>query len=74
MITVGERHTCPHHPQAEFLYNEECPVEFVYAWQEKDEDKRQWLSGIVRVGDTKSNNLHNHDIHTPTKVPSNQCS
>ena len=50
--------------------SKDCPVEFVYVWPENSEDKRRWLSGIVRVGDLKSRNLHNHLINGPTKVPS----
>jgi len=70
VIPFSERRSCPSHPEAVLLATEECPVEFVYVWPADSKDNRRWLSGIVRVGDLKSNNLHNHDVHGPTKIPS----
>jgi len=70
IIPFSERRPCSKHPEAVLLVTEECPVEFAYVWPADIKDKRRWVSGIVRVGDMKSNNLHNHDVHGPTKVPS----
>ena len=69
-ISISEHRSCPDHAGAEVIVSKECPVEFVYVWPANSEDKRRWISGIIRVGDLKSDNLHNHDIHGPTKVPS----
>ena len=64
-----ERHPCPKHPDLFLVSSGECPVEFVYAWPVCKDDKRRWLSGIVRRDDMMSNNLHNHPLPAPTKVP-----
>ena len=68
-ISTREHRGCPDHPDSH-LTLQECQVEFVYVWPEKDEDKRRWLSGILRRGTMEADNLHNHPLHGSTKVPS----
>lgn len=60
---------CPQHSEASLVSSGECPVEFVYVWPTHSEDKRRWLSGIVRRDYMKASNLHSHPLHAPTKVP-----
>ncbi len=57
---------CPQQREASLVSSGECPVEFVYVCPTRNEDKRRWLSGIVRM---KVSNLHSHPLHAPTKVP-----
>ena len=68
-ISVKERRLCPQHPEIALVSTGSCPVEFVYVWPTSSDDKRRWHSGIVRRDDMKSNNLHNHPLPGPTKVP-----
>ena len=73
IVSTKEHRPCPKHsdseqPQLELA--KECPVEFVYVWPADKEDKRRWLSGIVRTGNMVSSNLHNHPLNRPAKVPS----
>lgn len=66
MTSTREHRHCPDYPVPN---KGECPVEFVYVWPQKNEDKHRWLSGIVRQGGKESNNLHNHPLHNATKIP-----
>lgn len=68
-VSNKELRPCPQHPEAALVQSGPCPVEFVYAWPTSSDDKRRWHSGIVRRNDMKSNNLHNHPLPGPTKVP-----
>lgn len=68
-ICTREHHPCPKHPDHSLVLSAACPVEFVYAWPVCNDDKRRWLSGLVRRGEMVSNNLHNHAIPAPTKIP-----
>lgn len=69
-VSTKEHRSCPNHAEQKLELVNECPVEFVYVWPADEGDKRRWLSGIVRTGDLKSSNLHNHPLNGPTKVPS----
>jgi len=69
VAAISQSCACPEHTEAELVVSKDCPVEFVYVWPEDSKDKRQWLSGVVRVGNLKSRNLHSHLINGPTKVP-----
>ena len=69
-VSTKEHRPCPYHAEQQLELVKECPVEFVYVWPADVGDKRRWLSGIVRTGDLKSSNLHNHPLNGPTKVPS----
>lgn len=69
-MPVRENKSCPDHPDANLIVKNECPVEFVYVWPENKDDKRRWISGITRTGDLKSDNLHNHPLLGPSKIPS----
>ena len=60
---------CSQHPNASLKRTENCPVLFFYAWPENSNDNRRWLTGIVRSGNLESNNLHNHPIHSESKIP-----
>lgn len=68
-IPIRENKSCPDHPDANLIVKKECPVEFVYVWPENKDDKRRWISGITRTGDLRSNNLHNHPLLGPIKIP-----
>ena len=67
--SVKEQRPCPNHTDVQLTAVHDCPVEFVYVWPLNNNDKRRWLSGIIRRGDLSPNNLHNHPLHGPTKVP-----
>lgn len=69
-VSKREFRPCPDHPETVLVQSGPCPVEFVYVWPLCSDDKRRWLSGLVRRSDMMSNNLHNHVLHGPTKVPS----
>lgn len=69
-VSTRELKSCPDHPESQLKNECECPVEFVYIWPENKDDKRRWLSGIVRQGDMTTDNLHNHPLHQATKIPS----
>ena len=58
--------SCCQHP---LKRTKECPVLFFYVWPEDPNDNRRWLTGIVRSGDLQSQNLHNHPMHSETKIP-----
>ena len=47
------------------------PVEFVYLHPKKSKDGRRWFGGIVRCQKSPSLNVHNHRIHSATKIA--QC-
>ena len=62
---------CTQHPKAQLQRSGSCPVEFVYIQPCEPSDNRRWLTGIVRDhGEVmKKDNIHNHPIHLPTKIP-----
>lgn len=64
-----ESRPCPKHRESVLVQSDPCPVEFVYVWPTSSDDKRRWLSGLVRRSEMLNNNLHNHPLHGPTKVP-----
>jgi hypothetical protein len=70
VTSVREHRCCTDHPGMELVVKNECPVEFVYVWPVDTNDKRRWLSGLVRRSDLASHNLHNHPLNKETKVPS----
>ena len=45
-------------------------MEFVYIWPVDEADNRRWITGITRGELTVSENLHNHPIHSSSKIPS----
>ena len=49
----------------------ECPVEFVYLHPKNSKDGRRWFGGIVRCQKSPSLSVHNHRIHSATKIA--QC-
>ncbi len=69
-VSTREHHSCPSHPEVSLTCSEECPVEFVYVWPEHPGDKRRWLTGIRRTDQDPADNLHNHPLHGPSKIPS----
>ena len=44
-------------------------MEFVFLWPEDESDKRRWQSGIVRNGTMEDQNIHNHPMHSDSKIP-----
>ena len=58
--------SCRQHPDA-LLERMSCS--FFYIWPEDPNDNRRWLTGIVRSGDLQFQNLHNHPMHSETKIP-----
>lgn len=68
-ISTREHRPCPEHPETSLVSSGECPVEYVYVWPVCSDDKRRWISGIVRRNDMEASNLHNHPLHGPNKVP-----
>jgi hypothetical protein len=68
--STREHRQCPQHSEFKLVAKNECAVEFVYVWPVDCEDKRRWISGIIRRGEMTSDNLHNHPLNQPTKVPS----
>ena len=69
-VSTKEHRPCPHHSEQQLELAKECSVESVYVWPADENDKWRCLSVIVRTGDLKSSNLHNHPLNGPTKVPS----
>lgn len=68
-MSTREHRGCPEHPESDMVLHGECPVECVYVWPSSSDDKRSWLSGTVRKGSMETDNLHNHPLHSSTKVP-----
>ena len=67
---VKETRRCPNHPEDKLVHSSSCPVEIVYIWPEDLTDNRRWITGYVRVaGDKNSENLHNHPLNAPSKIP-----
>ena len=48
-----------------------CPVEFVYIHPKEVSDNRRWISGIVHCQKSPCDNLHNHPLHSASKI--SQC-
>ena len=60
--SIKEKWPCPDHADVQLTAVRDCPVEFVCVWPVNDDDKRRWLSGIVRRGHLSPTNLHNHPL------------
>ena len=63
---------CPNHPTAEMTPSGSCPVYIVYVYpQNHVENGERWITGITKDGmfNTARNNLHNHPLPKPSKVP-----
>ena len=70
VLSIRESTKCPNHPDEKLIHSEECAVEFTYLWPECPDDKRHWMTGIIRTSDIPDANLHNHPIHNASKIPS----
>ena len=63
---------CPNHPEAEMKPSGSCPVYIVYVYpKDYTENSERWVTGITkdRLLNKTSNNLHNHPLPQPSKVP-----
>lgn len=63
---------CPNHPTAEMIPSGSCPVYVVYVYpQNHTENGERWITGITKdsVLNSMTNNLHNHPLPKPSKVP-----
>lgn len=70
VCATKDRRRCPDHPEESLKSSGLCPVEFVYLWPKNSLDRRMWITGLVRGGSNNADNLHNHPIHGPAKIPS----
>ena len=76
LVYMREVRSCSQYPSEKLTRSNEptgeCPVEFVYihVWPVDEADNRRWITGITRGGLTVSENLHNHPIHSSSKIPS----
>ena len=75
VVATREVRSCMQHPNEKLTRSNElsgeCPVEFMYIWPVDEADKRRWLTGIVRGEQAiDQENLHNHPIHSCSKIPS----
>ena len=69
VVPTNEIKVCNQHPDSKLVRSGECPVEFFYVWPEDAEDKRRWLTGLVRTGSMHESDLHNHPHHKEKKIP-----
>lgn len=70
MASTKDHKSCQEHEGEQLELTGNCPVEFIYVCPVNPQDKRRWISGITRSGDLKADNLHNHPINGPSKIPS----
>ena len=72
VVPIREKRVCPAH-QTVLQKTYDCPVEFVYIHPKEFEstDNRRWFGGIIRSQKAPSENLHNHKVHSSTKIA--QC-
>lgn len=66
--STREHRRCSEHPNQPLEHSGTCPVEFVYVRPTNSENKRRWLSGLVRSGDLSSMNLHNYPLNGASKI------
>ena len=69
VVSTNELKPCHQHPESKLVRSGECPVEFFYIWPEDTEDKRRWLTGLVRANSMEECDLHNHPHHKERKIP-----
>ena len=69
VVCTNEVKPCSQHSESKLVHSGECPVEFFYIWPENVEDKRRWLTGLVRAGSMEDDDLHNHPHHKERKIP-----
>ena len=70
VVPIRDKRNCPEHNIAlEKTYD--CPVVFVYMYPKSSADSRRWFGGIVRCQKAPAGNLHNHEIHAPSRIA--QC-
>ena len=63
---------CPNHPTTEMIPSGSCPVYVIYVYpQNHIENGECWITGITKdnVFNSTRNNLHNHPLSKPSKVP-----
>ena len=68
-----KKNNCKDHPTAELLLEQNCPVEFVYAFSAESGDHRRWIVGITRCTDVHPKvNPHSHPVERSLshKLPS----
>ena len=70
ITSTRETRNCAAHPSTPLVRSQKCDVEFAYIWPVAAEDKRRWITGFKRTGDNAARNLHDHQVHGGTKVPS----
>ena len=70
VTSTREHHRCSDHPDQALEHSGPCPVEFVYVYPMNPDDKRRWLTGLVRSGDLSRADLHNHPLNGASKIPS----
>ena len=67
IVPIRDKRSCPVH-NIPLQKTFDCPVEFVYVRPKNCIDGRRWFGGIVRCQKAPSKNLHNHEIHTSSKI------
>ena len=60
---------CSQHKDTPLVRTGECPVIFFYVWPEDIQDNRRWLTGMLHSGDLTADNLHNHPLHSESRIP-----
>ena len=70
VVPIRDKRNCPEHNIAlEKTYH--CPVVFIYMYPKSSADSRHWFGGIVRCQKAPAGNLHNREIHAPSRIT--QC-
>ena len=69
VTSTRESKPCLTHPKAKLKSSGHCPVDFYYVWPINPDDKRRWIGGLVRSASMQPQNLHNHPINPPSKIP-----
>lgn len=70
VVPIREKRNCPIHNTV-LKKTTCCPVDFVYLYPQDSLDRRRWFGGLVRCQKESTKNLHNHKVHSASKIA--QC-
>ena len=69
VTSTQESKQCPHHQKPQLQSLGSCPVDFFHVWPTASEDNRRWIGWLVWSDDMLADNLRNHPINPPSKIP-----